>query len=98
MTRIPLSQVPANGAHVVTVGDRRILLCRSATGIHAMDDMCPHQLLSLDGARVRSNFILCPHHGARFSLEDGRSLSSITPNGLTLYPTRIVDEALEIDI
>lgn len=95
--RILLSEIPESGARVVTVDDRRILLCRSAAGIHAMDEMCPHQLQSLEGARVRGNFIMCPHHGARFSLEDGRSLSQLTPNGLKFYPTRVVGDDLEID-
>ncbi|MGK2908259.1 MAG: Rieske (2Fe-2S) protein [Sphingobium sp.] len=98
MIRIPLSDVPESGARVVTADGRKILLCRSAAGIHAMDEMCPHQRLSLDGGRVRGNFIMCPHHGARFSLEDGRSLSQLTPNGLTLYQTRIVADDLEIDL
>ncbi|WP_179044915.1 Rieske (2Fe-2S) protein [Sphingobium lactosutens] len=97
MARIPLSEAPESGTRVVTVEGRNILLCRSASGLHAMDETCPHQKLSLDGGRVRGNFIMCPHHGARFSLEDGKSLSPLTPNSLTLFPTRIVGDELEID-
>lgn len=96
--RIPLSLVPESGTRVIDLDGRSILLCRSAVGIRAMDERCPHQFLSLDGARVRGNFIMCPHHGARFSLENGCSLSQMTPNGLTLYPTRIVGDELEIDL
>ena len=97
--RIPLSLVPENGTRVIDLDGRRVLLCRSAVGIRAMDEICPHQLLSLDGARVRGNFILCPHHGARFSLDNGCSLSpQMTPNSLTLYPTRIFGDELEIDL
>lgn len=77
---------------------QRILICRSAAGFHAMHEICPHQLLSLEGGRVRNNFIMCPHHGARFNLEDGSSLSPLTTNGLTLYKTRVVGNQLEIDL
>lgn len=98
MPRISLSLVPQSGARVVDLDGRRVLLCRSPAGIRAMDEMCPHQLLSLDGARVRGTALMCPHHGARFSLEDGCSLSQMTPNGLTLYSTRIVGDELEIDL
>ncbi|HUD94577.1 Rieske (2Fe-2S) protein [Sphingobium sp.] len=83
--RIPLNQIPMSGTHVVECEGRRVLLCRNQNGIHAMAEMCPHQMLSLDGGRVRGDVIMCPHHGARFSLDDGRSLSPLTTNGLTLY-------------
>lgn len=98
MARIPLSDVPETGSRIMDIEGQRVLICRSALGIKAMDEMCPHQLLSLDGGRVRGNFIMCPHHGARFSLEDGKSLSPLTPNGLKLFPTRVVDDQLEIDL
>ena len=96
MAKIPMSDVPASGTRVVTIEGREVLLCRSAAGIHAMDAVCPHQALSLDGGRVRGTSIICPHHGARFSLEDGRSMSPLTPKGLVLFPVK--DEGEELDI
>lgn len=98
MARIALSEIPASGTHVVELSGKRVLICRSASGIHAMDEICPHQMLSLAGGRVRGNFIMCPHHGARFNLEDGRSLSPLTPNPLQLYETRVVGDELEITL
>lgn len=96
MAKIPMSEVPATGTKVVTIEGRKVLLCRSAAGIHAMDEVCPHQTLSLDGGRVRGTSIICPHHGARFSLEDGRSMSPLTPKPLTLYP--VTEEGGELDV
>lgn len=98
MARIPLSDVPEKGTHVVELDGRKILLCRSAAGVHAMDEVCPHQALSLDGGRVRGASIICPHHGARFSLEDGRSMSPLTPRGLTLYPAEVIGDEVEITL
>jgi 3-phenylpropionate/trans-cinnamate dioxygenase ferredoxin component len=96
LARIALSEVPENGTRVVEVEGQRVLLCRSATGIHAMDEMCPHQRLTMDGGRVRGGFIMCPHHGARFNLADGRTLSPLTPNNLKLYETHVDGDELEI--
>jgi naphthalene 1,2-dioxygenase system ferredoxin subunit len=45
---------------------------------------------------VRGTSIICPHHGARFSLEDGRSMSPLTPKPLTLYP--VTQEGDELDV
>jgi nitrite reductase/ring-hydroxylating ferredoxin subunit len=96
LVKIPLSEWPASGTKAITVEGKRVLLCRSAAGFHAMDEICPHQALSLDGGRVRGTSIICPHHGARFSLADGRSMSPLTPKPLILYPLR--QEGDEMDI
>ena len=96
MAKIPLSEVPASGGRIVTIEGKRVLVCRSASGIHAMDEICPHQAMSLDGARIRGESIICPHHGARFSLEDGRSMSPLTPKSLTLYPVKEEGDHLDI--
>lgn len=96
MAKIPLSEVPASGTKLVTIEGRRVLLCRSAAGIHAVGETCPHQLMSLEGGRVRGTSIICPHHGARFSLEDGRSMSPLTTRPLTLYPTKEEGDQLDI--
>lgn len=98
MARIPLSDLPEAGARIFELEGQRVLICRSAAGIRAINEICPHQHLSLEGGRVRGNFIMCPHHGARFSLEDGKSLSPLTPNSLTLFETRQVGDELEIDL
>lgn len=98
LARIPLSDIPDTGSRVLEIAGRRILVCRSAGAIRAMDEMCPHQLLSLEGGRVRGNAIMCPHHGARFSLDDGKSLSPLTPRGLNLFPTHIDGDELVIDL
>ncbi|MET0546313.1 MAG: Rieske (2Fe-2S) protein, partial [Caulobacterales bacterium] len=96
---IPLSEIPAAGSCLIEREGRRIVLCRSPLGIHAMNEMCPHQERSLEGARVRGTTIMCPHHGARFSLEDGKSMSPpLTPNPITMYPSRINGDVLEVDL
>lgn len=98
MARISLSDVPASGTRVVTIEGRTVLVCRSPAGIHAMDPICPHQALSLEGGRVRGASIICPHHGARFNLQDGRSMSPMASRPLTLYAAREDGGALEIDL
>lgn len=95
---VPLPAVDVGRSAIVEVGGQRVLLCRAANGLHAMRELCPHQTLSMEGARVRHNSVMCPHHGARFSLEDGRSLSPLTQNGLHLLPCLEQGETLEIEL
>jgi naphthalene 1,2-dioxygenase system ferredoxin subunit len=52
----------------------------------------------MEGARVRGESIICPHHGARFSLQDGRTLSAVTQNPIAILPCRIIQGFIEIDL
>lgn len=97
-SRIAVPDVAAGRAVAVTIEGQRVLVCRSATGLHVVRDDCPHQNLTMDGGRVRGNSIICPHHGARFSLDDGRSMSPITPKPLTVLACREQDGELEVDL
>ncbi|MFN3472515.1 MAG: Rieske (2Fe-2S) protein [Blastomonas sp.] len=96
MAKIMLAQVPESGSAILEVEGRRLLVCRDGGTVRVMDEACPHQDLSLEGARVRRGSLFCPHHGARFSLEDGRSLSPLTVCPLKFYPAEVSGDAVEI--
>ncbi len=95
---VPLPPLEAGRSAIVEVEGQRVLICRTAEGLHAVNEHCPHQQLSMEGARVRHNSVMCPHHGARFSLEDGRSLSPLTTKGLTFFACAVRGDRLEIEI
>lgn len=97
-SRIAVPEVATGRAVAVTIEGQRVVVCRSAAGLHVLRDGCPHQNLTMDGGRVRGNSIICPHHGARFSLEDGHSMSPITPKPLTVLTCREQAGDLEVDL
>jgi len=46
-----------------------VVLFRTAQGISALVDRCPHRLVALSGGRVVSDALQCPYHGWRFDAE-----------------------------
>lgn len=98
VVRIAMPEVAQGRSAVVEVEGKSVLICRSASGVRTVVNDCPHQNLTMDGGRVRGESVICPHHGARFSLEDGRSLSPLTTKPLTVLPCRMVGDELEIDV
>jgi nitrite reductase/ring-hydroxylating ferredoxin subunit len=94
---IPLPDLAAGQSTLVTIGETPVLLCRSATDLHALRNRCPHQDKSLEGARIRGTSLFCPHHGARFNLETGSSLSPLTTKALELLPCTATGDHLEIE-
>jgi nitrite reductase/ring-hydroxylating ferredoxin subunit len=98
VAKIALAQVPESGSAIVEIEGRRVLVCRDGEQVRAMDELCPHQDLSLEGARVRRGSLFCPHHGARFSLGDGRSLSPLTDCPLKFYATTVSGDVVDITL
>ena len=80
----------------VEIEGQAYLICRSAKGFHMVDALCPHQQKSLEGAPVRGEALMCIHHGARFCLASGKSLSSLTKNTLRTYSCHEQDGVLTV--
>ena len=70
-TPVALSQdVPASTASPGRVGDRELVIWRSASGkVAAWDDRCPHRGMRLSHGFVRGEFLSCIYHGWRYGAD-----------------------------
>lgn len=97
--RVEVGDLPVGRSRMVEQGGRKFLVCRSTKDVHATAGMCPHQVKSLDGARVRGETLMCLHHGASFRLDTGASLSfALTARPLAIYPSRLEGEVLHVSL
>lgn len=58
---------------IVAVGKRRFRIVRWGSEILAHATLCPHRGGSLENAEIDGGEVVCPWHGYRFSLTDGRA-------------------------
>lgn len=84
------------GQRLIDVGGRRLLLCRSEGQFFAVENRCTHDHEQLAGGVVRKCTIVCPFHGARFSLKTGAPFGPPAFEPLTTYPVRVVDGQVEV--
>ncbi|AMN47618.1 ferredoxin [Steroidobacter denitrificans] len=63
---------------------------------YAVDDTCTHDGGELAGGAVDGDVVVCPRHGARFSLRTGEALTPPAYEAVRSYPTRIVDGMVEV--
>jgi nitrite reductase/ring-hydroxylating ferredoxin subunit len=98
IVRVAIPDLAVGRAQPLAVAGKDLLVCRSSGGFHVVARICPHQFKTLDEARVRGASLICLHHGARFDLASGKSLSSMTPFPLKIYPCREGGGELEIDL
>jgi 3-phenylpropionate/trans-cinnamate dioxygenase ferredoxin subunit len=87
-----------NEQKLVLVGGARVLLIRSEGQYFAVQNRCTHDDESLLGGMVRKCTIVCPIHGARFRLRDGRPFGPPAFESLQTYPVRISGEDVEVAV
>jgi len=87
---LPLSALEVGQGRSCRVGEHRLALFRTADGVHALDDRCPHRGSSLGGGHFDGHCVTCPSHGWRFDVRTGRAVSAIG-NATGCYEVRIID-------
>ena len=93
------AELPRGKTLCVEVDGREILLCHTAEGIFAVDNLCTHAEARLCEGKLKGQRILCPLHGAAFDVRDGSVLSRPASIPLATYPVRTDEDgiALELD-
>lgn len=84
------SHLPQGAQFTVQVGEYRVLLCHSVSGIHAVEDVCSHVGMPLCGGKLEGDVIRCPSHGATFDVRTGKPTRA-----RTLKPVRRFDVKVE---
>lgn len=63
----------------------------------AISDACPHDGGELASGRVEGEVIVCPRHGARFSIRSGAVLGPPAYEDVRTYPVRVVQGKVQIE-
>lgn len=54
---------------------KAILLCRVGDAVHAVDDLCTHEDISLSLGVLCEHRLRCPLHGSEFDIRTGKVLN-----------------------
>jgi 3-phenylpropionate/trans-cinnamate dioxygenase ferredoxin subunit len=71
------------------LGGFELLICRSGDEYFAIENKCSHTGALMTRGRLRGDCILCPVHGARFRLRDGKHLTPPASVGLRTFALRV---------
>ena len=89
-------EIPEGGQKPVTIGGRRLLVCRSEGQWFAVENRCSHDQETLYGGTIRKCTIVCPHHGARFHLGTGAAYGAPAFDPIRAYATQEVDGQIRV--
>lgn len=93
---VAATDVPASGIWPGTLNGIRILVCRSGETYHVVENLCSHTKVPLIRGKIKGDCIVCPVHGARFALADGRHLSPPASAGIRTFASRLKDGQIEV--
>ncbi len=80
-----------NKGITIDVGDKTIALFSLDGQVFAIDDFCRHRGGHLGGGLLQGEIVICPLHGWRYNITNGKCLSH--PKGDVLsYPVVIENE------
>lgn len=72
--RLPLRLLKVGKIECVKVGRTSIAVCRTQSGIYAVENRCAHVDSSFRGGTIEGDAIRCPMHGLKFDLRTGEHL------------------------
>jgi len=72
-----VAAIPIGESKAFLVAGRRVLVVHSPKGWFALDDHCPHQERTLEGALVKQASLECPWHSVEIELTTGAVLNSM---------------------
>ncbi|HEY6483355.1 MAG TPA: non-heme iron oxygenase ferredoxin subunit [Steroidobacteraceae bacterium] len=80
------------------IGELRLLLYKTSSGLYATARRCTHQAADLMRGYLDGDVIECPVHQGRFDIRTGKALSAPACEPLVTYEVRIVAERIELKI
>ena len=93
-----LSDVGVGKMFRVELDGKRILLANVDGSIHACDEMCTHEEVSLALGALQGNCLKCSLHGSRFDLLTGKALDEPADEDLRIYPVKVEAGSIFVDV
>ena len=92
------AELPSGQRIFIEVDSEPIVVFNIAGSLFAIGDVCTHDDGPLGEGELSGFQIICPRHGARFDVRNGKVLSLPAVVDTPSYPVRVVDGWIEIGI
>ena len=93
-----LSNIPMREGRAVDVQGEQIAIFRLEDRCLTISNKCPHKGGPLCDGIVSGTAVVCPLHGRRFDLETGIAVRAAEKASVSIYPTRVEDDIVYVDI
>jgi 3-phenylpropionate/trans-cinnamate dioxygenase ferredoxin subunit len=99
VTTIAASDIPVGGLKAVDVRGTRIAIANVDGTYYAFDEACTHEQCSLvENGELAGATVTCVCHGSEFDVRTGGVLVPPARVPLKIYPIRVEDDVLQIEV
>jgi nitrite reductase/ring-hydroxylating ferredoxin subunit len=91
------ASLPDESVVAAEAGGTAMALARVAGAWHAVETWCTHAECPLSDGWVEGAAIRCACHGSLFDLRTGAPLEGPASEPVRVFPTRVVDDRVEIE-
>ena len=96
ITVATVDEIPPGERLIVEIGRRWVAIFNLDGNFHAIEDRCTHDDGPLAEGEVVGCQVICPRHGARFDIRDGKVLSAPALVDVPTFETRVIGEDIQI--
>lgn len=97
-TLFQVSEIPLGEGRAKPVGEElTVAVFHLADGFFAINDTCSHAQASLSEGEVVDHTVICPRHGGRFDLSNGRAVGLPATARVSSYPVQVDGESVLVD-
>jgi 3-phenylpropionate/trans-cinnamate dioxygenase ferredoxin component len=94
-----LSELAAGGGRLCReVGDYYVVLIQIDQQVYCLEDVCTHDGGPLGEGELREGCLVCPRHGAKFDVRDGRAVSMPATEATRTFPVRMDGDNILIQV
>ena len=96
----PVEELPPGSVKIVVAGSIAVGVYNCGGELLAIEDRCSHD----DGPLCEGEWepdecrVICPRHGSAFDLRTGRPLSLPAYEPVAIYPVRVVDGLVKVEV
>jgi 3-phenylpropionate/trans-cinnamate dioxygenase ferredoxin component len=91
-----LADMPAGHRRLVDVDGTGIAVFNIDGELYAIEDVCTHDGGDLASGCLDGDVIVCPRHGARFSVRTGEALSAPAYEPTRVFPVRVEHGVVQV--
>ena len=92
------SELPVGQLKPVEAGGKRLLVCHTDRGFHAIDDTCTHDDGPLADGWLEGTAIECPRHGARFDVTTGKVICLPAAVPINAYRVTVDGDEVKVNV
>lgn len=89
-------ELTPGSSRVVDADGTRIAVFNLDGEFFAIEDVCTHDGGELASGCMDGDVIVCPRHGARFSIRTGEALTAPAFEPTSVFPVRIADGVVQV--